>query len=165
MQNIFSNALSGAISQPHRSLRDKARDAGLAGVAVSCGTADLPLAIGGACRDGGFDDSVRRRFYRFFQHVQLDGAMTAQVVVDLLGIREKPWVLAMDQTSWEFGKATINILMISRDLERHGRSADLDVAARRAGNSNRAGPGCLNSGPRKLSGFLPGYAECGALRF
>ena len=29
----------------------------------------------------------------------------------------------------------------------------------------RAGSGCLNSAPRKLSGFLPGYAECGALRF
>ena len=30
---------------------------------------------------------------------------------------------------------------------------------------DRAGPGCLNSAPRKLSGFLPGYSECGALRF
>jgi hypothetical protein len=29
----------------------------------------------------------------------------------------------------------------------------------------RAGSGCLNSAPRKLSGFLPGYADCGALRF
>lgn len=28
----------------------------------------------------------------------------------------------------------------------------------------RAGSGCLNSAPRKLSGFLPGYAECGVLR-
>jgi hypothetical protein len=30
---------------------------------------------------------------------------------------------------------------------------------------NRARPGCLNSAPRKLSGFLPGYAERGASRF
>jgi transposase len=29
----------------------------------------------------------------------------------------------------------------------------------------RAGPGCLDSAPRDLSGFLPGYAERGALRF
>lgn len=29
----------------------------------------------------------------------------------------------------------------------------------------RAGSGCLDSAPRKLSGFLPGYAERGALRF
>ena len=30
---------------------------------------------------------------------------------------------------------------------------------------DRAGPGCLDSAPRDLSGFLPGYAERGALRF
>ena len=30
---------------------------------------------------------------------------------------------------------------------------------------NRAGPACLDSAPRNLSGFLPGYAERGALRF
>ncbi|UGY15568.1 Clp protease ClpP [Bradyrhizobium septentrionale] len=29
----------------------------------------------------------------------------------------------------------------------------------------RAGAGCLDSAPRDLSGFLPGYAERGALRF
>jgi hypothetical protein len=28
-------------------------------------------------------DSVRRRFYRLFQHVELDGAMTARVMADL----------------------------------------------------------------------------------
>ncbi|MBR0884839.1 MULTISPECIES: hypothetical protein [Bradyrhizobium] len=31
--------------------------------------------------------------------------------------------------------------------------------------NNRAGPGCLDSAPLDLSGFLPGYAERGALRF
>lgn len=55
--------------------------------------------------------SVRRRFYRFFQHVALDGSLTAPVIVGLL--RGKPWVLATDRTNWEFGKTTINILMIS----------------------------------------------------
>ncbi|MEY9744933.1 hypothetical protein ABIF65_004307 [Bradyrhizobium japonicum] len=29
----------------------------------------------------------------------------------------------------------------------------------------RADPGCLDSAPLDLSGFLPGYAERGALRF
>jgi len=33
------------------------------------------------------------------------------------------------------------------------------------GHFKRAGPGCLDSAPRDLSGFLPGYAERGALRF
>jgi hypothetical protein len=38
-----------------------------------------------------------RRFYRFFQYVELDGAMTARVAADLLGggMGGKPWVLAM----------------------------------------------------------------------
>ena len=58
-------------------------------------------------------DSVRRRFYRFFQYVALDGSLTAPVIVGLLGLRGKPWILAMDRTNWEFGKTTINILMIS----------------------------------------------------
>jgi hypothetical protein len=31
----------------------------------------------------------------------------------LLGLEGTPWVLAMDRTNWEFGQATINILMIS----------------------------------------------------
>ncbi|MCW2114362.1 VIT1/CCC1 transporter family protein [Bradyrhizobium elkanii] len=31
--------------------------------------------------------------------------------------------------------------------------------------AHRAGPGCLDSAPLDLSGFLPGYAERGALRF
>jgi hypothetical protein len=37
----------------------------------------------------------------------------ARVVVDLLGLAGKPWVLAIDRTNWDFGKTTINILMIS----------------------------------------------------
>ncbi|WLB89328.1 hypothetical protein QIH91_01335 [Bradyrhizobium japonicum USDA 135] len=32
-------------------------------------------------------------------------------------------------------------------------------------SDHRAGPGCLDSAPLDLSGFLPGYAERGALRF
>jgi hypothetical protein len=58
-------------------------------------------------------DSVRRWFYRFFQFVRLDGALAARVVVDLLRLSGKPWVLAIDRTNWDFGKTTINILMIS----------------------------------------------------
>ena len=56
--------------------------------------------------------SVRRRFYRFFQFVWLDSTLAARVVVEL-GLSGKPWVLAIDRTNWDFGKATINILMIS----------------------------------------------------
>jgi len=38
--------------------------------------------------------------------------VTAGMVADLLGMRAKPWVLAMDRTNSVFGKTTINILMI-----------------------------------------------------
>lgn len=57
--------------------------------------------------------SVRRRSYRFFQFVRLDSTLAARVVVELLGLSGKPWVLAIDRTNWDFGKTTINILMIS----------------------------------------------------
>ena len=57
--------------------------------------------------------SVRRLFYRFFQFVWLDSTLAAHVVVELLGLSGKPWVLAIDRTNWDFGKVTINILMIS----------------------------------------------------
>ena len=39
--------------------------------------------------------------------------MAARIDVDLLGLSGKPWVLAIDRTNWDFGKTTINILMIS----------------------------------------------------
>ncbi|MHC2365528.1 TolB-like protein/class 3 adenylate cyclase [Bradyrhizobium diazoefficiens] len=41
----------------------------------------------------------------------------------------------------------------------------LDEARAAAQVGLRAGPGCLDSAPLDLSGFLPGYAERGALRF
>lgn len=44
-------------------------------------------------------DSVRQRFYRFFQFVWLDGVHAARVVVELLGLSGKPWVLAIDSTN------------------------------------------------------------------
>src|SRR5476651_921540 len=48
-----------------------------------------------------------------FQFVQLDSALAAHVVVELLGLSGKPWVLSIDRTNWDFGKTAINILMIS----------------------------------------------------
>ena len=42
---------------------------------------------------------------------------------------------------------------------------ELDDHALRDIGITRAGPGCLDSAPLDLSGFLPGYAERGALRF
>ena len=47
--------------------------------------------------------------------VHLDGALSARIVVALLGLEGKPWTLAIDRTNWHFGRASINILMIAVD--------------------------------------------------
>ncbi|BBZ92971.1 hypothetical protein BRDID11004_61300 [Bradyrhizobium diazoefficiens] len=46
-----------------------------------------------------------------------------------------------------------------------GESVDKLKMAETGLKADRAGPGCLDSAPLDLSGFLPGYAERGALRF
>lgn len=56
--------------------------------------------------------SVHRRFERFFQHVHLDEASIARLIVHLMGLSGKPWHLALDRTNWKFGRCHINILML-----------------------------------------------------
>jgi hypothetical protein len=63
-------------------------------------------------------------------------------VVDLLGLTDTPWVLAMDRTNWDFGKTTINILMIS--VMWNGMGIPLIwVLLPKAGNSNTRTRICL----------------------
>ena len=113
MQPLFSNALSKAVEN-HIKLSDTRREtlAWLALLIMQQGTICL-WRLAAYVASPAQTDSVRRRFYRFFQHVKLDGAAAACVVADLLGLSGKPWVLAVDRTNWEFGKTTINILMVS----------------------------------------------------
>ncbi len=56
--------------------------------------------------------SVHRRFERFFQHVHLDEASIARLIVHIMGLKDKPWHLALDRTNWKFGRRHINILML-----------------------------------------------------
>lgn len=56
--------------------------------------------------------SVHRRFERFFQHVHLDEACVARLIVHIMGLSKKPWHLALDRTNWKFGRCHINILML-----------------------------------------------------
>ena len=113
MQNTFSNALSEAVCK-HIPLSPTRREtlAWLALLFVQHGTICL-WRLAAHVATPATTDSVRRRFYRFFQHVELDGAMMARVVAELLGMTGKRWFLVMDRTNWEFGKTTINILMVS----------------------------------------------------
>ena len=113
MQSVFSNALSSLLSQ-HTALSASRREtlSWLVLLVMQRGTVclwRLAAHVAGRAETA----SVQRRFYRFFQFVQLDGAMAARIIADLLGLRGKPWVLAIDRTNWEFGKTAINILMVS----------------------------------------------------
>ena len=113
MQSLFSAALSRAVAK-HIDLSVTRREtlAWLTLLIMQQGTICL-WRLAAAVASAAATDSVRRRFYRFFQFVRLDGALAARVVVELLGLSGKPWVLAIDRTNWDFGKTTINILMIS----------------------------------------------------
>jgi len=113
MQSIFSNALSRAIAK-HIDLSVTRREtlSWLTLLIMQHGTICL-WRLAAYVVSVAQTDSVRRRFYRFFQFVRLDGTLAAHVVVELLGLGGKPWVLAIDRTNWDFGKTTINILMIS----------------------------------------------------
>ena len=58
-------------------------------------------------------DSVRRRFYRFFQFIHIGECSMARMVVALTGLSGKPWTLTIDRTNWDFGKSAVNILMVA----------------------------------------------------
>jgi len=137
MQSIFSNALSRAVAK-HIDLSVTRREtlAWLTLLIMQQGTICL-WRLAASVASAAQTDSVRRRFYRFFQFVRLDGALSARVVVDLLGLAGKPWVLAIDRTNWDFGKTTINILMISVAWNGMGIPL-LWVLLPTAGNSNTA---------------------------
>ena len=113
MQSIFSNALSRAVAK-HIGLSATRREtlSWLALLIMQHGTISL-WRLAAYVASAAQTTSVQRRFYRFFQFVRLDGTHSARVVVELLGLSGKPWVLAIDRTNWDFGKTTINILMIS----------------------------------------------------
>ena len=137
MQSIFSNALSRAVAK-HIDLSVTRREtlAWLALLIMQHGTISL-WRLAAYVASAAQIASVRRRFYRFFQFVQLDGALAARVVVDLLRLGGKPWVLAIDRTNWDFGVTTINILMISVAWNGMGIPL-LWMLLPTAGNSNTA---------------------------
>jgi DDE family transposase len=115
MQSLFSNALSSLFSQ-HLPLSASRREtlAWLVVLIMRQGTVCL-WRLAAHVETHAALASVQRRFYRFFQHVHLDGALTARIVVALLSLDGKPWTLTIDRTNWFFGRVSINILMIAVD--------------------------------------------------
>jgi transposase len=120
MQSMFSDALSRVISK-HMALSVSRREtlSWLVLLVMQRGSVCL-WRLAAHVAGGAQTASVQRRFYRFFQFVRLDGAMSARIIVDLLGLRGTPWVLAIDRTNWEFGKTSINFLMISLEWQGTG---------------------------------------------
>jgi len=53
-----------------------------------------------------------RRLQRFFQHVRLDQAVIARLVVAMLDL-SRPKCLALDRTNWKIGRKDINILVLA----------------------------------------------------
>lgn len=135
MQSVFTNALSRMLAK-HLSLSATRQE-------TLCWLVLLMLRFGSVTlwrlaahvETVARTDSVRRRFYRFFQKVDVDSGIGARMVVSLLGLAGKPWVLAIDRTNWDFGRTTINILMIS--VEWRGIAVPLIFTLLpKSGNSN-----------------------------
>src|SRR2546426_11450836 len=120
MQSIFSNALSEAVAK-HIDLSATRREtlSWLALLIMQHGTICL-WRLAAFVASAAQTDSVRRRFFRFFQFVRLDGALAGRVGGGLLRVSGKPWGLAIDRTNLGFGKTTIKILMVSGGWEGMG---------------------------------------------
>jgi hypothetical protein len=58
-------------------------------------------------------DSRYKRIKRFFRGFTIDFAVIAKWVVKLFGLTNETMYLSMDRTNWKWGKANINILMLS----------------------------------------------------
>ena len=113
MQDLFSNALSSLVSK-HIKLSPSRRETltWLAFLMIQQGTICL-WRLAAYVKTDAHTASVRRRFYRFFQFEKLEVGLIARVIIDVLHLPDKPFVLAMDRTNWDFGTTPINILMIS----------------------------------------------------
>ena len=67
---------------------------------------------------GGFPSTAEiasnyRRLQRFFEQVHLDYTALARVIVQLTGLGQGPWLLALDRTNWKLGRRDVNILMLA----------------------------------------------------
>lgn len=80
--------------------------------------------------------SKYRRLQRFFQHVHLDQAVIAALVVRLLKLT-RPTCLALDRTCWKLGRRDVNILMLAI-VTRRFRVPLLWSVLARPGNSDTA---------------------------
>lgn len=77
-----------------------------------------------------------RRLQRFFQFVQLDGDVAAQLVVRMLNLG-RPKLLALDRTNWKLGSRDVNVLVLAV-VTRRFRVPLMWILLDHAGNSATA---------------------------
>lgn len=69
---------------------------------------------------GAKSDSVLRRFERFFAEVVLRPKQIGALILTQIPKPPQGWILAIDRTNWKFGKAHINILVVTVILGKVG---------------------------------------------
>lgn len=92
--------------------------------------------IASHCRGPACYASKYRRLQRFFQHVRLDQAVIAALVIRMLKLA-RPKCLALDRTNWKIGRHDVNILMLAI-VTRRFRVPLFWVVLGHQGNSNTA---------------------------
>ncbi|MHC2395374.1 hypothetical protein ACVMFA_005931 [Bradyrhizobium liaoningense] len=108
--------------------------------------------------DGDFGPQpIDARKTRLSNIVQETGAKTIHYLYDF----GDSWDHVIKLEKWFDNTTTEGLPLL---LDATGRCPPEDVGGV-PGYADRAGPGCLDSAPLDLSGFLPGYAEREALRF
>ena len=112
MQQLLTKALSTSLKD-HIPLRRSRRETlvWLVTLIIRTGTVNL-WRLAGHVDTPALTLSVHRRFERFFQYIHLDGANVSCLIVQIMGLKGKPWHLALDRTNWKFGRCHINILML-----------------------------------------------------
>lgn len=60
-----------------------------------------------------FPESCYKRIQRFFRFLKFDPFALASMVITLFGLKNTKLTMALDRTSWRFGKIDINILMLT----------------------------------------------------
>jgi hypothetical protein len=89
----------------------------LVGAIVKAGTVNLNR-LAAHIESDAQTASVHRRLERFFSEVRFDAAEVARLTVSALGLCGRPWHLAIDRTNWKFGRADLNVLVLSVAVNR-----------------------------------------------
>lgn len=74
----------------------------------SVSLAELATGFGGKAKV----ESHYKRLQRFFRGFEIDQDSLARLLTRLVPVGEGPWRLALDRTTWQFGKTVINFLVL-----------------------------------------------------